>query len=168
MRNITQTCREIAERKPETRSPHWSASLNTRWLEMKKARKRALKYNLMIDWEQFVSKRKSFQRGNRKQRRSFIRRTEALLEICPNNQFPEATKKDKIRRHNLERSQSTGGKVLNQTACTEFMGKYHEQKQEEIQLTSFSTPWLKEEIEESIQRSKINKAPRRDGIKMRW
>lgn len=110
---ITQPWREMTERKPGTKSPHWNASLNGKWLEMKKARKRALKSKLTIDWEDFVSKRKSFQRENRKQRRYLTRRTKALLEICPNNQLAEAINKDKIRRHNQARPQSKNGKVLN-------------------------------------------------------
>lgn len=62
------------------------------------------------------------------------RRTEAMLERCPNNNLAEAISKDKRRREDLRRQHSSSGKLLNRAAFTDFMGNFHDQNQVKIPL----------------------------------
>lgn len=107
---------------------------------MKRSRKRERKSNLKVDWEEFETKRRSFERGNRTRRRSFIRKTEAILEKCPTNSLAEAINREKRRRESLRRSQVNYGELLNAASFTEFMGSFHDKNQEGIQLTEFAAP----------------------------
>lgn len=94
----------------------------------------------------------------------FTRRTEALLEKCPNNNIAEAMKKDKRRRENMNKAQTISKESLNPAAFTDFIGSYYNQDQAEVQLKPFDLPaWMKGKIENSMKRSKTNKDPARDG-----
>lgn len=41
----------IVRRRPNIRTPHWNFNLNNRWKEMRKARNRANRSRLRVDWE---------------------------------------------------------------------------------------------------------------------
>lgn len=109
-------------------SPHWNTCLELSWMEMKKYKKRAKRSTLTVDWEIFQAKIKSFERENRRRRRIFRRRTEALLESCPNNYLAEAISKDKRRREVVSKLHSNSGELLNPTSFTIFMGMFFKTK----------------------------------------
>lgn len=76
-----------------------------------------------------------------------------------------AIKTDARRRWERKREQTARGDPLNTADFTAFMGSYHDQEQELVELQQFDIPEdLASDIERSIKRSKHNKAPGRDGV----
>lgn len=157
----------IGSEKTKIKSPHCNKSLNIRWGAMRKARTWAKISNLDVDWEFFEEKRSAFERENRRMRRIFTTRTEALLERYPNSRVAEVINKDRRKREELDGLQSKSGELLNPEDFTEFIGNFQDQNQVEIPLTEFSVPdRMKEdsELERSMGRERRNKAPGRDGV----
>lgn len=56
-------------------------------------------------------------------------------------------------------------KSLDPAKFTSFMASFHDQEQELVHLKRFVTPsWLEDEIQDSVRRAMLNKAPGREGI----
>lgn len=121
---ITRPWKDMMDGRLETSIPHWNTVLNMKWAEINKARRRAHRSNLTIDCELFESKRRSFQRKNRKRRRRFIKITEALLEEFSNKNLTKYINKYNSRRKNMNSSQLYKGEALNPSAFTKFMGSF--------------------------------------------
>lgn len=73
-RSITEPWTDMAQMRPKNRSPHFNLRLDKECGVMR-ARKRAIKSNIDVYWEDFEEKRSSFEGENRRRPRSFPRRT---------------------------------------------------------------------------------------------
>lgn len=87
-----------------------------------------------------LTNRKAFQKKNRRMRRRFTRRTEALLKKCPKKILAEEIKRDKRGRENMNKAEAISEEALYFAEFTEFMGSYYNQDQAEIQLNPFASP----------------------------
>lgn len=156
---------EMIKRKPEMRSPHWNTKLHTLWKAMQKARRAAKRSGLDADRSRYVEKRNNFERENRRFRRSFERKTEARIRKGDNDLVAGAIKTDARRRKEREKEQTAQSDPINPADFTTFMGSYHDQEQELVELQPFVTPEdLANDIERSIKKSRHNKAPGSDGV----
>lgn len=72
---------KISELKPNTRTPHWNFNLSNIWGSMMKAREKAMKSGLTVDWEIYETRTKLFQFEKRRAIRKFQRRTEGLSKV---------------------------------------------------------------------------------------
>lgn len=95
---VLEQWHQIMRRRPNMRTPHWNTSLEYRWKKMMKARSRAKRSNIRIDWEIFEYKRNQFLKENRRAKRRFRKRTEELLDKGQNNIIADAVRGDKRRR----------------------------------------------------------------------
>lgn len=74
--------------------------------QIRKARKRATRSVLEIDWNIFDSRRQRFEEENRKAKRRFHKRTEELLARKAGNRIANSVKRDKRRREERHRETS--------------------------------------------------------------
>lgn len=155
----------MKKRRPLTKTPHWNQTLRVKWKDMRNARSKVLKSRLDIDWRIFEKRRKHFEQENRKAKRRFNQRTTELLKKGPGSRMAEAIKRDRRRREERQKDRTLNDRELNPADFTKIMGSYHDQDQVIVDLRHFSVEedWV-QDIEQSIRRSKNNKAPGKDGV----
>lgn len=59
---LLHPCTDMVHRKPKIRPPHCNVKLHQRWSSMKRARRRAARAVLEVDWEEYKRTRNSFQK----------------------------------------------------------------------------------------------------------
>lgn len=162
---ILQPWKDIINRCPKVRKPHWTFALHMKWKYVEKMKSRYKKSGLQADRLEYLRVREEFQAQNRRARRSFEKETERKLSECPNSLISEAIAKDKSRRDSLQNRGMGAREKLNPASFTEFMASYHDQNQEVIELEGFEVPDnFKHALSRSIRKSKSNKSPGRDGV----
>lgn len=107
--SITQPWREMLKRSQLTRRPHWNIKLELMWQKMKKARRRAKRSQLTIDWELYRESRRTFAEENREIKRRFVNRKESMIGYCHNQELADAIKKDKKNTKELEEVNRNSG-----------------------------------------------------------
>lgn len=155
----------MAKRKPAARRPHWKVNLDFCWKAMKKAKRRAKRTGLEVDWEEFREKQRKFTVANTERRRRLTEKTEKMLKRGHNNAVQEVINVDKKRREERNRQAAAKDEKLSPASFTHFMGEHHDQRKEETEMTHFTPPQgMREEVIKSIAKAKRNKAPGVDGV----
>lgn len=87
------------------------------------------------------------------------------MNKSPNSKLAEAIKKDKRRREQRMKERTYREEELNPADFTEFMGNYHNQGQDLVQLSNFEVKYdFHKDLLLSLNRTKNNKPYGIDGI----
>lgn len=156
---------QIIRKIPCTKTPHWNFNLQSLWREMRKARSRATRLDLKVDWMIYDNRRALFEKENRRSKWKLQRRTEELLEKRQGNRLADAVGMDKKWSEEREKESTYNNKGIDPAEVTKFTGTFHDQEQTVVGMKEFTVEekWL-EDIEQGVRKLKHNEAPGVDGI----